>query len=96
MREIKELKEIIKQHRQELEQRFKVKTIAIFGSYARGEQTKESDVDVLVEFSGPVGFLFIHLADYLEEILGVKVDLITPEAIKPNRRKYIMEDLTYV
>jgi predicted nucleotidyltransferase len=96
MREIKELKEIIKQHRQELEQRFKVKTIAIFGSYARGEQTKESDVDVLVEFSGPVGFLFIHLADYLEEILGVKVDLITPEAIKPNRRKYIMEGLTYV
>jgi predicted nucleotidyltransferase len=96
MREIEELKKIIKQHKQELEQKFKVKNIAIFGSYARGEQTKESDVDVLVEFSGPVGFLFIHLADYLEEILGVKVDLITPEAIKPNRRKYIMEDLTYV
>lgn len=96
MREIEELKKIIKQHKQELEQKFKVKNIAIFGSYARGEQTKESDVDVLVEFSGPVGFLFLHLADYLEEILGVKVDLITPEAIKPNRRKYIMEDLTYV
>ena len=96
MRGIEELKEIIKEHRQELEQKYKVKSMAIYGSYARGEQTKESDVDVLVEFSGPVGFLFIHLADYLEEIFGVKVDLITPEAIKPNRRKYIMEDLTYV
>lgn len=96
MKRIEELKDIIKKHRKELEQRFKVKSIAIFGSYARGDQTRESDVDVLVEFSGPVGFLFIHLADYLDEILGVKVDLITSDAIKPNRRKYIMEELTYV
>ncbi|MEW5807726.1 MAG: nucleotidyltransferase family protein, partial [Acidobacteriota bacterium] len=69
---------------------------AIFGSYARGEQPKDSDVDVLVEFSEPVGFLFIHLADYLEEILGREVDLITPDAIKPNREKYIMQELIRV
>jgi len=43
-----------------------------------------------------VGLLFIHLADYLEEILSVKVDLLTPEAIKPNRKKYILEKLVYV
>lgn len=96
MKKVKELKEIIKNHRQELEQKFKVKRIAIFGSYARGEQTEKSDVDVLVEFREPVGFLFIHLADYLEEILGVKIDLITPDGIKPNRLQYIMENLTYV
>lgn len=96
MKRLEELKQIIEQHRLVLEEKYKVKSIAIFGSYARGEQTQESDVDVMVEFSEPVGFLFIHLADYLEEILGVKVDLITPEAIKPNRREYIMRDLTYV
>lgn len=96
MKELKELKEIIQRHKQILEEKYKVKKIAVFGSYVRGEQTKVSDLDILVEFEEPVGFLFIHLADFLEEILGVKVDLLTPDAIKPNRRKYIMENLVYV
>ncbi|MEK7079619.1 MAG: nucleotidyltransferase family protein [Patescibacteria group bacterium] len=96
MSKLEDLRETIKRHRQELEQKYKIKTIAIFGSYARGEETEESDVDILVEFDEPVGLLFVHLADYLEEILGLKVDLLTPDAIKPNRKKYIMEDLTYV
>lgn len=69
-----------------MQQEYKVKTIGIFGSYARGEETEESDVDILVEFEEPVGLEFVHLADYLEEILGVKVDLLTPDAIKPNRK----------
>jgi len=92
---LEEIKKIIQQHRGELEEKYKVKKIAIFGSYARGEQEKKSDVDILVEFTEPVGFLFFHLADYLEELLGVKVDLVTPDAIKSNRRKSIMEDLIY-
>lgn len=96
MKTLEEIKKIIQQHRHELEEKYKVKKIAIFGSYARSEQNKESDLDIVVEFKEPVGFLFIHLADFLEEILGIKVDLTTPDAIKPNRRKYIMEELTYV
>ena len=96
MKTLEEIKKIIQQHRHELEEKYKVKKIAIFCSYARSEQNKESDLDIVVEFKEPVGFLFIHLADFLEEILGVKVDLTTPDAIKPNRRKYIMEELTYV
>ncbi|MEM3407759.1 MAG: nucleotidyltransferase family protein [Nitrososphaerota archaeon] len=96
MKNINELKEIIRKHRKELEEKFKVKSIAIFGSYARNEQKETSDVDILVEFSEPVGLLFFHLADYLEEILEVKVDLLTPDGIKPSRRKYIMENLVYV
>ena len=96
MKSLEEIKNIINQHTKELEEKFKVKSIAIFGSYVRGEQTPKSDIDILVEFKEPVGFLFIHLADFLEEILSVKVDLITPDAIKPNRGKYIMEELIYV
>jgi len=96
MKELKEIKETLEKHRQILEEKYKVKNLAIFGSYARAEQTEESDLDLLVEFKEPVGFLFIHFADYLEELLGVKVDLITPDAIKPNRRKYIMQDLVNV
>ncbi len=96
MKTLEEIKDTLAKHKQELKEKYKVKQIGIFGSYVRGEQTEKSDVDILVEFSEPVGFLFIHLADYLEEILGVKVDLITPSAIKSNRQKYIMKDLTYV
>ena len=96
MRNIGEIKKIINHHRQELEEKFKVKTIAVFGSYARKEQTPESDIDIIVEFKEPVGFLFIHLADFLEKILETKVDLLTFDAIKPNRKEYIMEDLIYV
>lgn len=91
-----QLKQILGQHQQTLERDYKVKSIALFGSYVRDEQTPASDVDIMVEFSEPVGLLFIHLADYLEDILGVKVDLLTPDAVKPNRRKYIMAELEYV
>jgi predicted nucleotidyltransferase len=65
-----------------LESQFFVKKIGIFGSYARDEQTEESDVDVLVEFSRPVGFAFIRLKDYLETVLGKRVDLVTENALK--------------
>jgi len=96
MKKLEEIKGIIKQNKQELEEKFKVKSIGIFGSYVRGEQNEESDVDIIVEFSEPVGFLFFHLANFLEKILDANVDLITPDAIKPNRQKYIMKDLIYV
>ncbi|MCL0065461.1 nucleotidyltransferase family protein [Dehalococcoidia bacterium] len=95
MNGLEEQRKVIRQHRQELEDRFKVKSIAIFGSYARGDANEGSDIDILVEFTEPVGILFIHLADFLEDILGVRVDMITSDAIKPNRLKYVMENLVY-
>ena len=96
MKNLEEIEGILLKHKSGLRERFKVKEIGIFGSYARNEQTEDSDVDILVEFEEPVGLLFVHLADFLEEILQCRVDLVTKEGIKPNRRKYIMEDLIYV
>ena len=96
MKNLQEIKSIIAQNKPVLNKKYKVKKIAIFGSYARGDFSSKSDVDVLVEFKEPVGLLFVHLADFLEEILGTKVDLLTPDSIKPNRKKYIMEDLISV
>ncbi|MBI4548366.1 MAG: nucleotidyltransferase family protein [Ignavibacteriae bacterium] len=96
MKSLKHIKTILQQHKAELEEKFKVESIAVFGSYVRGEQTEGSDVDILVKFHEPVGFKFIHLADYLEGLLGIKVDLLTEDSIKPNRWKYIKEDLMYV
>lgn len=96
MKSIKELKRVLKEHQKEIQRDFKVKRLALFGSYIRGEQSKKSDLDVLVEFREPVGFEFIHLADYLQDLLGVKIDLVTKAALKPNRWKYISKELRYV
>ncbi len=79
-----------------LRSNFKVKTIGLFGSYAREEQTETSDIDMLVEFEAPVGFIkFIELENYLSDKLGAKVDLVTPDALKPLIKPDIMEEAVY-
>ena len=93
---LKEIKSIIKQHRQELERKFKVKELGIFGSYVRGEQKKRSDIDILVEFQEPIGlFKFMDLEEYLAELLGVKVDLVSKKALKPRIGEHIMKEVIY-
>ena len=78
------------EHKEEI-RRLGVKSLAIFGSVSRGEATRESDVDVLVEFSVPVGlFRFIDVKEYLESILGRKVDLVTPNALRHQLRPRVM------
>lgn len=79
-----------------LEKEYGVTRLAVFGSYARSEQSADSDVDLLVELRQPMGLRFVHLAEFLEKVVGLKVDLLTPDAIKPNRRAHIMKDLIYV
>ena len=96
MKTLEEIKKIINQHEQELEGKFKVEKIGVFGSYVKGEQKKKSDLDVLVEFKEPIGLEFVELAEFLENILKVKIDLVSRGAIKPNRWKYVEKDLTYV
>ncbi len=70
--------------------------MAIFGSYSRGENTDESDLDVLVEFDGKIGIRFIDLAEEIEEIVGLKVDLVSRNGIKDGYLKAINPDLIYV
>jgi predicted nucleotidyltransferase len=74
-----------------------VKTIGVFGSYVRGEQKATSDVDVLVEFEQPIGlFEFMALENYLTELLGVKVDLVSKKALKPYIGKHILAEVIMV
>ncbi len=82
--------------KEELFPRYSIKRMGIFGSYARGEASESSDLDVLVELSQPIGLEFITLADELEAKLNLKVDLLTFNSLKPSLRKYIEEDLIYV
>lgn len=96
-KELKKNLEIINQHLDFLRETYKVKNIGIFGSTARGQQTKKSDVDILVELSEPVGlFKFVELEQYLSKVLKKKVDLGTKNALKPTIKKQILKEVTYV
>lgn len=92
----KEVISLIQQHRSYLS-KFGVKSLAIFGSFARGEETANSDIDILVEFEGAATFDgFMDTKFYLEDLLSTKVDLVVPQALKPRLKENIMKDLIYV
>lgn len=81
----------------ELASRFHVKSIGIFGSVARNENTDTSDLDLIVDFSEPVGmFKFLELRDYLRLVLNTDIDLTTPRALKPAIRQAVERDVLYV
>ena len=97
MRSLEEIKNILAGHREELRQKFKVKEIGVFGSFVRGEQRKRSDIDLLVEFEKPPSlFEFMDLEDYLSKLLGLKVDLVTSDALKPRIGEQILREVVYV
>jgi len=70
--------------------------IAIFGSYGRGQQKEDSDIDILVDFQKPIGIEFIDLADELELLLQNKVDLVSLKGVRPQYYKHIENELMYV
>lgn len=76
--------------------KYPIAALALFGSYSRGDQSENSDVDILVELNGKIGSQFIDLAEELESALGEKVDLISKNGIKPRYLNSIEEDLIYV
>mgnify|MGYP006303352535 CR=1 FL=1 len=78
-----------------LRERFNVSRIGCFGSYSRGEAGVGSDLDLLVEFKQPIGWEFIDLKDYLEEKTGLKVDLVSRDALKPQLRERILGEVKY-
>jgi hypothetical protein len=89
--------QILKQKNAELAKQFGVKSLALFGSVARDEATSKSDVDLLVEFSRPVGYFGLFaLQDYLEKALGCHVDIGTLDSLKPNIRERVMGELLHV
>ena len=87
---------ILKQLRNELphlKETFGVKNIGIFGSDIKGTQTATSDIDVIVEFEKPLGLSFMDLADYLGDLFGKKVDILTLEGLKSIRIKEVAENI---
>lgn len=97
MKKLEEINDILKKYKKELKEKYGVKEIGIFGSYVRGEQDEESDLDILVEFEKPIGFIrFMKLENSLSELLGVKVELVTKKALKPFIGQRILQEVIYV
>jgi uncharacterized protein len=81
----------------ELQERYSARTLAIFGSYARGDTRRASDLDLLVEFhQAPSLLRFIELEQHLSDRLGLKVDLVMKDALKPAIARRILEELVPV
>ena len=96
MENINSIIEVLKKHKSELVDKYGLSQLAIFGSYARRQQRENSDVDILVEFNRPIGLEFIDLAEELEQILQIKVDLVSKKGIKKKYFKSIETELAYV
>jgi hypothetical protein len=97
MSDLDKIKKILKQNKQDLRRDFKVKVLGIFGSYVRGEQKKNSDVDILIDFSQTPGlFDYMKVENRLSDILHKKVDLVMKGALKPSIEKNIMREVVYV
>ena len=79
-----------------LQEKYPLETLAIFISYARNEQTEESDVDVMVEFNDKIGIGFIKMANEIEDYLGIKTDVLTKPSMKPKFFARIEKNLIYI
>jgi predicted nucleotidyltransferase len=85
---------LLQEKRPYLAAEFGVSKIGLFGSYARGRSDEASDVDILIEFERPIGLRFVELVDYLENLLGRKVDVLTPAGIQNIRIERVARSIT--
>jgi len=96
---IEEVKNILKEHKEEVSRKYKVSEIGIFGSFVRGDQKKRSDLDILVEFDEeniPSLLKLIEMERYLQRLLRKKVDLVMKSSIRPELKDIILKEVVYI
>ncbi len=92
----KEIEQKIKEIKLILQEKFLVEQIGYFGSFARGDYREDSDVDILVACKRGIGWIFFDLKDYLESVLGRKVDLVTENSLRKNWKESILSQVKYL
>ncbi len=96
---VEKIKIALKEHKNILKHKYAVRQIGIFGSYVKGKAKKSSDLDILVDFQkdADIGLLeFIALENYLSDLLGIKVDLVMKDSLKPRIGKQILKEVAYL
>ena len=96
MRTTQDVLDLLRAARPQLATEFGITRLALFGSYARGDQREDSDVDVLVEVDPSIGMRFVDLAERIEALLGVPSDVVSRRAIAPRHWARIEKDLVDV
>ncbi len=88
--------EKLKKHKPELQKKYPVSRLGVFGSYARREATEKSDIDIAVEINSTMGLSFVAMAEEIENLFGIKTDVIPLRSIKPHYLQYVEKDIVYV
>ena len=97
MKTFEEIKELLIEQKPYLEQKYKVKQIGIFGSFVRGEQGENSDLDILVDYSENIGFFdLLKMEDELNQMFGIKVDLVMKTGLKKYIGQQILREVKYL
>ena len=96
MEQLSEIKQVLQQLKPELSKRFHVQSLGLFGSVVRDDFSPNSDIDIIVDFDRPVGIEFIDLANYIEQCLQKKVDLVSRSGVKDNYFNAIEREIVYV
>jgi predicted nucleotidyltransferase len=95
MKTLEEILQVLREHKAYLHEKYHVSSIAVYGSVARREATPDSDVDILVEFDDKIGLGFVDLALDLEQLLGLKVDLASKRALRPEVLQLIADEIRH-
>lgn len=97
MTKLNKYKMLLQKQKEFLKKEYGISELGVFGSYVRGEEKKDSDLDVLVQVNKNIGLLkFIGAENYLSDLLDVKVDLVMKDALKPIIGKYILKEVVYI
>lgn len=96
MGQLAEIKKVLEQLKPELARKFHVQTIGLFGSVVRDDYSPSSDIDIIVDFDQPIGIEFVDLANYMEQHLQKKVDIVSRNGVKDKYFKAIEREIVYV
>jgi len=97
MKTFDKLRQVLSLQKQSLCEIYQITEIGIFGSYARGEQTQLSDIDILVDYeTAPTFMMLVELRDYLSQLFGLKVDIVTKNGLKPRICDRVLSDAIYI
>lgn len=93
MKSLEEVKRALREHKEEIRRKYGVMILGVFGSVARGEQKKTSDVDILFEIERPIGLKFFELWEELEKLLGCEVDLVREKLLREEIKSEILREV---
>jgi uncharacterized protein len=93
---LEQILQILKEKKPDLQKRYPISELGVFGSYARGDYNENSDIDILVNFNDRIGIRFISLAHELEDTFKIKIDLVSRNGIKPQYLPYVEKNLIHV